>query len=889
MGPTPTQLVYSFTPGTVDTVEDGATELLGGKGANLAEMTRLGIPVPPGFTIATPVCAEYGAQRERLGPEAAKSVLDALWLDIERALERVEAATGRKFGDETRPLLVSVRSGAARSMPGMMDTILNLGLDDASVEGLAEETGDARFAHDAYRRFVQMYGTVVMGVEHARFERVLQESMRDAGAAQDSDLTAEQLIAVRMRYFDVVREATGAEFPSTAIDQLRGAILAVLASWNSDRAKVYRRMHRIHGLLGTAVNVQAMVFGNLGATSGTGVAFTRDPATGEKVPYGEFLLNAQGEDVVAGIRTPRPLHELAHVLPDAAEQLHVVMDLLEAHYRDVQDLEFTIERGKLYLLQTRTGKRTANAALRIAVALVDEGICDEREALTRVDPSQLEQLLLPQFDPKAPKTEIAKGIAASPGSASGRIALTPARAMEFHAAGHRAILARMETSPEDLEGMASSLGILTARGGKTSHAAVVARQMGKVCVAGCEELSIDESAGRLTIGAHQLREGDQISLDGRLGSIYAGEVATIDAELPEAFTRFMAWADEHRRLAVRVNADTPKDCIKARHFGAEGVGLCRTEHMFFDEDRIFAMRRMILAESVTTRLEALAEIEPHQRSDFEAIFRVMDGLPCNIRLLDPPLHEFLPQDADGEHALAKSLGVAEHLLSIRLTALHETNPMLGHRGCRLGLSHPEVYEMQVRAILDAACTVSRERIDVRPEIMIPLVADARELERLRERLTRVAEAVFERQAHRIEYQIGTMIEIPRAALTAARVAEHAEFFSFGTNDLTQMTWGFSRDDTAGFLPDYFESHILELDPFEVIDEEGVGRLMRIATDEGRSTRPDLKIGICGETGGETRSIAFCESLGLDYVSCSPYRIPGARLAAAQAALSHKGS
>ncbi|MCB9917476.1 MAG: pyruvate, phosphate dikinase [Planctomycetes bacterium] len=880
---TSSPLVYSFAAGNTD-VADGGTELLGGKGKNLAEMTRLGIPVPPGFTIATTVCANYSENLQKYGATRAEAVLDELWPRIETALTRIEDATGRKFADPGRPLLVSVRSGAARSMPGMMDTILNLGLDEESVRGLADESGDARFAHDAFRRFVQMYANVVLGVDSARFERLLKSKMQERGVHRDADLSAEDLILLRTQFESIVLEETGKPFPMDAREQLRGAILAVLASWNNERARIYRRIHRIDGLLGTAVNVQAMVFGNLGEDSGTGVAFTRDPSTGDKTPYGEFLINAQGEDVVAGVRTPRPLAELDSVMPSVAAELRDVMDRLERHYRDVQDIEFTIERGKLYLLQTRNGKRTATASLRIAVALVDEGIVTEREAVRRVEASQLEQLMHPQFDPNAEKETIGDGIAASPGSAAGRIALSPDRAKQYAAAGDTVVLVRMETSPEDLEGMACSLGFLTAHGGKTSHAAVVARQMGKVCVSGCGSLVIDEDAGTLRIGDHEFAEGDSISLDGTNGQIYAGLVPTVEARFPPDFERFMGWVDEARRLRVRVNADTPKDCRKAREFGAEGIGLCRTEHMFFGASRILAMRRMIVAQTGEERRTALESLEPLQRGDFEEIFRVMDGLPCNIRLLDPPLHEFLPHDDEGQRELATTLGISVEHLRARLGALHEANPMLGHRGCRLGISYPEIYEMQARAILDAACRIQNEGRHVFPEIMIPLVAEARELEQIRERLVVVAEAVFAKNDTRVDYHIGTMIEIPRAAITAERVAEHADFFSFGTNDLTQMTWGFSRDDAGSFFHRYFEDGILELDPFEVIDEAGVGFLMRHATEQGRKTKPKLKVGICGETGGEARSIAFCHALGLDYVSCSPYRILGARLAAAQAAV-----
>ncbi len=875
--------VYSFANGKADGQAD-QRELLGGKGANLAEMTNLGIPVPPGFTIGTTVCAHYAEAVAKHGPNADDRFAPELWDEIHAALHEVEAATGRKFGDTAKPLLVSVRSGAAVSMPGMMDTVLNLGLNAETVEGLAKETGNPRFAWDSFRRFVQMYGNVVQNVDGAKFEHALADAMKTAGVERDSDLDEQALKALLPRYLDLTREATGRDFPMDPVEQLRGAIEAVLQSWGNDRAIVYRRLHKITGLLGTAVNVQAMVYGNMGEDSGTGVCFTRDPSTGEATPYGEFLINAQGEDVVAGVRTPVPLAEMANVLGPASVELHKVMDRLEKHFTDMQDMEFTIEHGKLYMLQTRTGKRTARAALRIASDMVKEKLITEQQAVARIDAAQLEQLLHPSFDPKAKKTRIAKALAASPGSASGCVALSPQRAEEFADAGKDVILVRIETSPEDLSGMAKSRGFLTARGGKTSHAAVVARQMGKVCVSGCSALEIDEAKGTFTFGDKTYNEGDTLSLDGSVGEVYEGLVPTTDAELPAEFDELMQWADQLRRLRVRVNADTPQDCRKALEFGAEGIGLCRTEHMFFDEERILNVRRMIMANDETERRAALAQLAPAQRGDFVAIFKVMDGLPVNIRLLDPPLHEFLPHEPEAQAEVAEALDIDLAALRHRMATLHESNPMLGHRGCRLGVTFPEIYEMQVRAILEAAVEVQQDGCKVHPEIMIPLVSEVNEIHFLRGRLVAVADAVFAEMSAQVPYQIGTMIEIPRAALTAGAIAKEAEFFSFGTNDLTQMAYGFSRDDAGSFLPEYVEKGILPLDPFAVLDATGVGRLMRIATDEGRETRPGLKVGICGETGGEPQSIRFCHDLGLDYVSCSPYRIPTARLAAAQATL-----
>jgi len=875
-----TKLVYSFSSGRADG-NAGQRELLGGKGAGLAEMTNLGIPVPPGFTISTAVCAHYSDAAQN-GAEGAARYPKGMWNDVEQAMGVVEQATGCKFGASQKPLLVSVRSGAAVSMPGMMDTILNLGLNETTVEALATETDNPRFAWDSYRRFIQMYGNVVLGVGTAKFEHLLEQAMKARQIERDSELEASDLMELVPKYLALVETETGGKFPTDPMDQLHGAIEAVLNSWNNERAVLYRRIHRIHTLKGTAVNVQAMVFGNMGEDSGTGVCFTRDPSTGENTPFGEFLTNAQGEDVVAGVRTPTPLSELEKVLPEASADLHEAMDKLEHHFKDMQDLEFTIQHGKLYLLQTRNGKRTATAALEIAADMVKNGILTPEEALLKIDAMALDQLLHPSFDPKADKKRLATGIPASPGCVVGHVALTPDRAEEMTDAGKQVILVRLETSPEDLKGMAKSLGFLTARGGKTSHAAVVARQMGKSCIAGCSTLAIDGDTFKL--GERSFTEGDVISLDGALGEVYEGAIPTVDRGLPETFQQIMSWADDARRMKVRTNSETPTDCKKAREFGAEGIGLCRTEHMFFEEDRIQNVRRMILAGTPQERVEAIGGLLPMQRGDFEEIFTIMDDLPVNIRLLDPPLHEFLPHDAESQRVLAESVGIEVSEVARRVEALGETNPMLGHRGCRLGITHPEIYDMQMRAILEAAINVTAKGIKVHPEIMIPLAATDRELANLRARLLRVADTVFAEKGSKVAFQIGTMIEVPRAALTAGQLAAEAEFFSFGTNDLTQMTFGFSRDDVAGFLPRYIELGLIPVDPFDSLDKDGVGRLMKIAVDDGRATRSNLKIGICGESGGDPASIEFCESLGMTYVSCSPYRIPTARLAAAQAAI-----
>jgi pyruvate,orthophosphate dikinase len=861
-------------------------ELLGGKGANLAEMVRLGVPVPAGFTISTETCNEYYRLGRRLPP--------GLEQEIAAHLAKVEAAMGARFGDDETPLLVSVRSGARVSMPGMMDTILNLGLNERTVLALARATGSPRFAFDSYRRFVQMYASVVLGVPHDEFEARLGAAKRARGVVEDTALDADALRELVASYQDLVRERIGSAFPSRPLEQLRGAIAAVFDSWNTQRARVYRKLHGIPEEWGTAVTVQAMVFGNLGDDSATGVAFTRDPATGARHLYGEYLPNAQGEDVVAGIRTPRPLRRAARgpgdppsleeSMPGPYRELARLARFLEVHYRDVQDLEFTIQRGKLWMLQTRGAQRTARAAVKIAVDLVREKRIDRKTALLRVDPRQLDQLLHPTLDASAAPPPIGQGLAASPGAASGRVAFSAEAAEERARAGEAVILVRHETSPEDIHGMHAARGILTALGGKTSHAAVVARQMGKCCVTGCSALEIDLAAGVARLGGVEFGEGDVITLDGSTGHVFKGRVPTVDPELGRDFLTLIRWADEVRRLRVRTNADTPADAERAREFGAEGIGLCRTEHMFFQTERILAVRRMILAQTAKERAEALAILLPMQRGDFVGIFRAMAGLPVTIRLLDPPLHEFLPHTLEETAALARDLGLPFTEVDRQVRALHEFNPMLGHRGCRLGVTYPEIYEMQARAIFEAAGECAAAGIRAAPEIMIPLVADAREFAFLREVVERTAREVARERGQRLRYTIGTMIEVPRAALTADRIAEHADFFSFGTNDLTQMTLALSRDDAGRFLPAYAESGILPDDPFVTLDTAGVGELIRLGIRAGRSTRPDLKVGICGEHGGDPRSIAFCERAGFDYVSCSPYRVPIARLAAAQAVL-----
>ena len=864
-------------------------KVTGGKGANLAVMAEIGLPVPPGFTIATEECLTYLAG----GADFPQALRD----QVAEALRHVERTVGKVLGDPEDPLLVSVRSGAAISMPGMMDTVLNLGLNDATVEGLARTSGDPRFAWDSYRRFVQMYSDVVLGVDHGLFEEALEIVKEDTGFYSDTELEAEHWQKLVAEYKAIVERELGQPFPQDAQAQLWGAIAAVFDSWDTERAKIYRRLNDIPHDMGTAVNVQAMVFGNMGDTSATGVAFTRDPSTGEKAHYGEWLVNAQGEDVVAGIRTPQYLTRarreaagadkpsMEEAMPEAYAELARVFDLLEAHYADMQDIEFTVQQGKLWLLQTRNGKRTAKAALKMAVDMVGEGLIDRKQAILRIDPMALDQLLHPTLDPQAKRDVMTTGLPASPGAASGKIVLDAETAESWAQRGEKVILVRVETSPEDIHGMHAATGILTARGGMTSHAAVVARGMGRPCVSGASQVSISRDARTLRIGDRELKEGDVITLDGSNGQVMAGKVATIEPELAGDFGTLMEWADEHRRMRIRTNAETEQDCRMARQFGAEGIGLCRTEHMFFDAGRISAVRQMILAEDEKGRRAALDKLLPEQRADFHAIFTVMVGLPCTIRLLDPPLHEFLPNEEAEFAELADATGLGVDHLRRRAAELHEFNPMLGHRGCRLGITYPEIYEMQARAIFEAVCDVAKESGEAPlPEIMIPLVATRRELEILRALVDRVAEEVFERAGRRVDYLVGTMIELPRAALMAGQIAQHADFFSFGTNDLTQTTLGVSRDDSARFLGPYVDRGIFPRDPFVSLDIEGVGELVSMAVERGRETRGGIKLGICGEHGGDPASIGFCEQVGLDYVSASPYRVPIARLAAAQASL-----
>ena len=861
----------------------------GGKGANLAEMASIGLPVPPGFTIATEECLKYLA--------GGADFTEKLRSDVAAALNHVEKTVGKDFGDAADPLLVSVRSGAAISMPGMMDTVLNLGLNDETVQGLADTSGDARFAWDSYRRFIQMYGDVVLGVDHGLFEEALEIAKEDNGYYADTELSAEEWQGLVAEYKAIVERELGKPFPQDPIEQLWGAISAVFDSWDTERAKIYRRLNDIPHDMGTAVNVQAMVFGNMGDTSATGVAFTRDPSTGERAYYGEWLVNAQGEDVVAGIRTPQYLTKarreqagadkpsMEEAMPEAFAELARVFELLEKHYTDMQDIEFTVQQGTLWLLQTRNGKRTAKAALKMAVDMVGEGLIDEKTAILRVDPMALDQLLHPTLDPEAPRDVLTTGLPASPGAASGKVVLDADTAELWANRGEKVILVRVETSPEDIHGMHAATGILTARGGMTSHAAVVARGMGRPCVSGASQVSIAREGRTLTIGNRELKEGDVITIDGANGQVMAGEVATIEPELAGDFGTLMEWADKHRRMRVRTNAETETECRMARQFGAEGIGLCRTEHMFFDAGRISAVREMILADSEKGRRAALDKLLPEQRSDFVTIFEVMAGLPCTIRLLDPPLHEFLPHGDTEFEELAEATGVDIEKLRRRAGELHEFNPMLGHRGCRLGITYPEIYEMQARAIFEAACQVAKESGEAPvPEIMIPLVATRRELELLKDVVDRVAQEVFADTGTTLEYLVGTMIELPRAALMAGEIAEVGEFFSFGTNDLTQTTLGVSRDDAGRFLTTYVDKGIFARDPFVSLDVDGVGQLVELAAERGRATRDGLKLGICGEHGGDPASIAFCEKTGLDYVSASPYRVPIARLAAAQASL-----
>ena len=883
-----TQWVYRFGGGASEG-DRGMRDLLGGKGANLAEMASIGLPVPPGFTIVTAMCGEYYARGE--------SYPDELKAQAAAGLAHIEGVVGKKFGDAADPLLVSVRSGARVSMPGMMDTVLNLGLNDETVEGLAKVSGDARFAWDSYRRFIQMYSDVVLGLDHYLFEEALEILKEDRGVTLDTELSADDWKALVADYKAKAAAELGHSFPQDVHEQLWGAVGAVFCSWQSERAKVYRRLNDIPEAWGTGVSIQAMVFGNIGATSATGVAFTRDPSTGEHAYYGEYLINAQGEDVVAGIRTPQYLTlaarqragaraaSMEEAMPTVFGELAGVFDILERHYRDMQDIEFTVQQGKLWMLQTRSGKRTANAALKIAVDMADEGLITRDEAVLRVDPAALDQLLHPTLDPTAPRDVITKGLPASPGAASGVVVLDSETAERRSGLGDDVILVRIETSPEDIRGMHAARGILTARGGMTSHAAVVARGMGRPCVSGAGSLAIDMKARTMRVGTREVKEGDIITVDGSTGEVMVGRVPTIEPELAGDFAQLMKWADVQRRLRVRTNAETPEDCRTARLFGAEGIGLCRTEHMFFDAGRIAAVREMILAEDEAGRRVALAKLLPEQRSDFLQIFEIMRGLPVTIRLLDPPLHEFLPHREAEFAEVAATSGVGVETLRRRAAELHEVNPMLGHRGCRLGITYPEIYEMQARAIFEAAVEVAERHGDaVVPEVMVPLVATAKELSLMKAVIDRTADAVFAEKGRRLDYLVGTMIELPRAALRAKDIAGEAEFFSFGTNDLTQTALGISRDDAGRFLGIYVDKGILPKDPFVSLDIEGVGELIEIAAERGRSARPDLKLGICGEHGGDPASIDFCESLRLDYVSCSPYRVPIARLAAAQSAL-----
>ncbi|RIK87615.1 MAG: pyruvate, phosphate dikinase [Hyphomicrobiales bacterium] len=882
-----TKWVYGFGGGSAEG-NAGDRNLLGGKGANLAEMCGLGLPVPPGFTITTAVCSWYYANGRTYPPQLREEVADAL--------ERIGAISGRRFGDPERLLLVSVRSGARASMPGMMDTVLNLGLNDRTVEALARDSGDARFAYDSYRRFIQMYSDVVLGVAHEHFEEILEEEKARLGHELDTDLSAAEWQAIIALYKAKVEEELGSPFPQDPGEQLWGAIGAVFSSWMTPRAVTYRRLHDIPEDWGTAVNVQAMVFGNMGDSSATGVAFTRNPSTGEKKLYGEFLVNAQGEDVVAGIRTPQNLTEEARIeagsdkpsmekaMPEAFAAFVEIADRLERHYRDMQDLEFTIERGRLWMLQTRAGKRTAKAALKIAVDMVAEGLISKREAVLRVDPASLDQLLHPTIDPGAQRDVIGIGLPASPGAATGEIVFTSDEAEEMRAQNRKAILVRVETSPEDIHGMHAAEGILTTRGGMTSHAAVVARGMGKPCVSGAGSLRVDYRAGTLAALGRTFRKGDVITIDGASGQVLKGAVPMLQPELSGDFAAIMEWADETRRMKVRTNAETPADARMARSFGAEGIGLCRTEHMFFDDERIVAVREMILSDAEKDRRAALAKLLPMQRGDFRELFEIMAGLPVTIRLLDPPLHEFLPKTEAEIAEVAAAMGVPADRLRQRTEALHEFNPMLGHRGCRLAVSYPEIAEMQARAIFEAAVEAGRTTgSPVVPEVMVPLVGVTRELDFVKARIDAVARAVMEEAGTKIDYMVGTMIELPRAAIRADTIAASAEFFSFGTNDLTQTTFGISRDDASSFLETYRQKGIIERDPFVTLDVEGVGELVRLAAQKGRGARPGLKLGICGEHGGDPASIAFCEEVGLDYVSCSPFRVPIARLAAAQAA------
>ncbi len=886
--------VYHFGGGKADGKAD-MKELLGGKGANLAEMSGLDIPVPAGFTISTAVCSDFYKSDGKYSDDVVDQVKEGVSI--------IEKIMGKKFGDTENSLLLSVRSGAPASMPGMMDTVLNLGLNETTVKGIIEKSGNERFGWDSYRRFIQMYGNVVMGMkpeskeEEDPFEIIIHSIKEKRGVELDTDLTADDLKEMVSLFKSEIKKRTGLDFPTDPWEQLWGSVSAVFGSWNNQQAKTYRKLNNIPAHWGTAVNVQAMVFGNMGDDCATGVAFTRDPATGNGQFYGEYLINAQGEDVVAGVRTPQPINDstksdpsqetLEEVMSGPYKELVTIYKNLEDHYKDMQDIEFTIEQGKLWMLQTRSGKRTAAAAVKIAVEMVAEGMIDKDTAILRVDPESLDQLLHPMFDPKADKKVITTGLPASPGAATGRIVFHADEAEEWAARGEDVLLVRTETSPEDIGGMNVARGILTARGGMTSHAAVVARGMGTCCVAGCGDLKINYKAKTMTVGNNVYKEGDWISLDGSKGEVIEGKVPTIESELSGDFGTLMGWADEARKLNVRTNSDTPHDSTVARNFGAEGIGLCRTEHMFFEGDRIKAVREMILADDEAGRRTALAKLLKHQRDDFYGIFKAMHDLPVTIRTLDPPLHEFLPHEDENQQVMADEMGISLEEVKAKVDSLHEFNPMLGHRGCRLGVTYPEITEMQARAIMEAACQLTKEGVKVYPEIMIPLIGTKNELTNQKTIVVRVAEEVQKEMGVKVDYMVGTMIEIPRAALTADKVAEEAEFFSFGTNDLTQLTFGYSRDDAGKFLAEYYDRGILEEDPFQTLDQEGVGQLVEIAIEKGRSTKPNLKIGICGEHGGDPKSVAFCHRAGMNYVSCSPYRVPIARLAAAQEALREK--
>ena len=868
------KFVYLFSEGNKD-----MRELLGGKGANLAEMTKAGMPVPQGFTVSTEACTQYYKD--------GRQINDEIQAQIYEYLGKMEEICGKKFADPENPLLVSVRSGARASMPGMMDTILNLGLNDEVVEGLAKFTNNPRFAYDSYRRFIQMFSDVVMELSKKRFEEIIDQKKAEKGVKLDVELDVDDMKDLVNRFKAFYKEEKGEDFPTDPKVQLMEAVKAVFRSWDNPRANVYRRMNEIPYDWGTAVNVQAMVFGNSGSKSGTGVAFTRNPATGEKALFGEYLINAQGEDVVAGVRTPSPISQLKEDMPEVYDQFAAIADRLEKHYKDMQDMEFTIENGKLYMLQTRNGKRTAAAALKIAVDLVDEGMIDEEEAVLRVEPKQLDALLHPQFDAEAVKKAkvIGKGLAASPGAACGKVVFSAEDAKEWHERGEKVVLVRLETSPEDIEGMVVAEGILTVRGGMTSHAAVVARGMGTCCVSGCGDIVVDYEKKQFTLAGLTIKEGDYISIDGSTGNIYAEAIPTVAASISGDFGRFMGWADKYRKLEVWTNADTPRDAKQGRSFGAQGIGLCRTEHMFFEETRIKAMREMIVADNTEDRKKALAKIMPYQQGDFEALYEAMEGCPVTIRFLDPPLHEFLPTKEEDIKEIADELGITVERLHEVIASLHEFNPMMGHRGCRLAVSYPEIAEMQTTAVINAAINVTKKgKYNITPYIMIPLVGEVKELKFVKDVVVATADKIIAESGLDMKYKVGTMIEIPRAALTADEIATEAEFFSFGTNDLTQMTFGFSRDDAGKFLDYYYENKIYESDPFAHLDQKGVGKLVKMAAELGRKTRPDIHLGICGEHGGDPTSVEFCHNVGLNYVSCSPFRVPIARLAAAQAAV-----